>query len=85
MNHDFGSGVLGAIRAGVSHGAYCLGCCWALMAILVVVGLMSLPWMAVLTVLFVAEKNWRHGAGLSRVAGATAAIGGLAVIASVLI
>jgi predicted metal-binding membrane protein len=85
MNHDFTTGLVGALRAGVSHGAYCLGCCWALMAVLVVVGFMSLPWMAALTVLFVAEKNWRHGAGLSRIVGAGAAIGGLAVMASVLI
>jgi predicted metal-binding membrane protein len=79
MNHDFRTGALGAFRAGASHGAYCLGCCWALMAVLIVVGLMSLPVMAALTVLFVAEKNWRYGAGLSRVAGATAVVSGLAV------
>ncbi len=85
MNHDFRTGAPGAFRAGASHGAYCLGCCWALMAVLIVVGLMSLPVMAALTVLFVAEKNWRYGAGLSRVAGATAAVGGLAVVASALI
>jgi predicted metal-binding membrane protein len=85
MNHDFRTGAWGAFRAGASHGAYCLGCCWALMAVLIVVGLMSLPWMAALTVLFVAEKNWRYGAGLSRVAGATAVVGGLAVAASAVI
>jgi predicted metal-binding membrane protein len=85
MNHDFRTGALGAFRAGASHGAYCLGCCWALMAVLIVVGLMSLPVMAALTVLFVAEKNWRYGAGLSRVAGATAAVSGLAVVARALL
>jgi predicted metal-binding membrane protein len=46
---------------------------------------MSLPVMAALTVLFVAEKNWRYGAGLSRVAGATAAVSGLAVVARALL
>jgi predicted metal-binding membrane protein len=51
------------------------------MAVLVVVGLMSLPLMAALSVLFIAEKNWRYGAGLSRVAGATATLGGVAVFA----
>jgi predicted metal-binding membrane protein len=81
MNHDFRTGAPGAFRAGASHGAFCLGCCWALMAVLVVVGLMSLPLMAALSVLFIAEKNWRYGAGLSRVAGATATLGGLAVFA----
>jgi predicted metal-binding membrane protein len=81
MNHDFRTGALGSFRAGASHGAFCLGCCGALMAVLTVVGLMNLSWMAALTVIFIAEKNWRHGAGLSRIAGATAAIGGLAVVA----
>jgi predicted metal-binding membrane protein len=85
MNHDFRTGTAGAFRAGASHGAFCLGCCWALMAVFVVVGLMSLPWMAALTVLFVAEKNWRHGVGLSRVAGATLALAGVAVMTWVLV
>ena len=69
MSHDFDRGALGGLLAGASHGAFCLGCCWALMAILTVAGLMSLPWMAALSVLILAEKNWRHGVGLARVAG----------------
>lgn len=81
MNHDFRTGAVGSFRAGVSHGAFCLGCCWALMAVLTVVGLMSLPWMAVLTVIFFAEKNWRHGPGLARVVGATASLAGLTLVA----
>jgi predicted metal-binding membrane protein len=82
LNHDFDAGARRAFRAGASHGAFCLGCCWAVMAVLVVVGLMNLAWMAVLSVLFLAEKNWRHGAGLSKVAGATLALGGLFVVTS---
>ena len=85
MSHDFRTGAMGASRAGASHGAYCLGCCWALMAVLVAVGLMSLPLMAGLTVLFVAEKNWRYGWGLSRVVGATGAAAGLIVIGTALL
>jgi predicted metal-binding membrane protein len=81
LNHDFGGGWRRAFRAGASHGAFCLGCCWALMSVLVVVGLMNLAWMAALSVLFLAEKNWRHGAGLSRVAGGTFALAGLLVVA----
>src|SRR5207302_6640425 len=42
ISHDFGSGAKGAFRSGASHGLYCLGCCWALMTVLVLVGLMSL-------------------------------------------
>ena len=81
MSHDFGSGGKGAFRAGLRHGAYCLGCCWALMAVLVVVGLMNLVWMAVLAAIFLAEKNWRLGLLLSRVTGVAVALLGLAVIA----
>ena len=80
MSHDFGSGAIGAFRAGLSHGAYCLGCCWALMSILVVVGLMNLAWMALLALIFLAEKNWRHGVGLSRIAGTAVALLGLAIL-----
>jgi predicted metal-binding membrane protein len=49
------------------------------MAVLTVAGLMSLPWMAVLAVLILAEKNWRHGIGLSRVAGLGMVAGGVLV------
>ncbi len=80
MTHDFGGGTPGAFKAGLSHGAYCLGCCWALMAILVVVGLMNLVWMAALALVFLAEKNWRHGVLFNRVAGSAVALVGCAVL-----
>lgn len=69
MTHDFRRGGRGAFVAGLSHGAYCLGCCWALMTVLLVVGLMNLIWMAALAVVFLAEKNWNHGVALTRVVG----------------
>ena len=80
LTHDFGRGARGAFSAGVHHGAYCLGCCWALMAVLVVVGLMNLVWMAALALVFMAEKNWRRGVAVSRVTGALVAIFGAAVL-----
>ena len=80
LTHDFGGGSPAAARAGISHGLYCLGCCWALMAVLAVVGLMNLAWMAVIAVVFFLEKNWRHGVMLSRVSGAACVVLGLAVI-----
>ena len=82
MTHDFGSGAPGAVKAGVSHGAYCLGCCWALMAVLVVVGLMNLVWMAALALVFLAEKNWRQGVLVNRVVGTAVALLGCAVLLS---
>lgn len=78
--HDFGRGLGGTLRAGASHGAYCLGCCWALMAVLFTVGLMNLTWMAVLAVVFLAEKNWRHGVRLTRVVGTGVAVLGVVVL-----
>jgi predicted metal-binding membrane protein len=80
MTHDFGSGARGAFRVGVSHGLYCLGCCWALMAVLFVVGLMNLAWMAGIAVVFLAEKNWRRGVGLTYVVGVAVALLGVAVL-----
>jgi predicted metal-binding membrane protein len=79
-NHDFGAGPFNDFRAGVSHGAFCLGCCWALMAVLLVVGLMNLAWMAALAVVFLAEKNWKHGVGLTRIAGTVVAVLGIVVL-----
>jgi predicted metal-binding membrane protein len=79
--HNFGSGPWGALRTGLSHGLYCLGCCWALMAMLLVVGLMNLIWMAGVAVIFLAEKHWRRGALLATVVGVALVCLGLAVLA----
>jgi predicted metal-binding membrane protein len=46
----------GALRMGLSHGWYCIGCCWGLMAVLFVVGVMNLAWMAVLTLAILLER-----------------------------
>jgi predicted metal-binding membrane protein len=78
--HDFGSGLSGTLRAGVSHGLYCLGCCWALMAVLLVVGIMNLLWMAAIAAVFLAEKNWRYGDRLSKIAGTALVVYGIAAM-----
>jgi predicted metal-binding membrane protein len=80
MTHNFGSDTPGAYKAGLSYHAYCLGCCWALMTVLVVVGLMNLVWMAALALVFLAEKNWRHGPMLNRVVGTAVALLGCTVL-----
>ena len=56
-----------------------MGCCWALMSVLVVVGLMNQVWMIALAVIFLAEKNWRYGVALTRVAGVVLVSLGVAV------
>jgi predicted metal-binding membrane protein len=50
------SGRLGALRMGVIHGGWCVGCCWALMAALFALGVMSLGWMALIAALIAVEK-----------------------------
>ena len=80
MSHDFGTGSPGAVRAGMAHGAFCLGCCWALMAVLVVVGLMNLVWMAVIALVFFLEKNWRHGRALLLMVGPALVVLGVASV-----
>lgn len=66
------------LRVGVRHGAFCVGCCWGLMVVLLVVGIMSLVWMAAIAGVVLLEKAWRHGVGLSKVLGL--AIIGFAVL-----
>ena len=63
------SGAAGALGMGVRHGAYCLGCCWALMAVLFVVGVMNLLWVAALATLVLVEKVAPGGTIVARVAG----------------
>lgn len=70
----------GALRMGMAHGAFCVGCCWALFAVLIAVGTMNLLWMAALTALIVAEKNAPHGEHIARAAAAAmAALGGFLI------
>jgi predicted metal-binding membrane protein len=63
-------GVSGALRLGVKHGAWCVGCCWALMAGLFALGVMSVAWMAFVAALIAAEKTlpWRRAATLGTAA-----------------
>jgi len=63
-------GPTGAVRLGLLHGAYCLGCCWLLMALLFVVGVMNIAWVAALTLLVAAEKLLPGGQWIARIAGA---------------
>ena len=62
-------GTRGAFQMGLAHGAYCVGCCWALMALMFVGGVMNLVWIAMLAVLVLAEKIATPGPWLSRIVG----------------
>jgi predicted metal-binding membrane protein len=62
-------GRMGALRLGWHHGLYCLGCCWVLMGLLFVGGVMNLIWIAAITLFVLAEKVVPHGVGGGRLAG----------------
>jgi predicted metal-binding membrane protein len=71
----------GAFRMGLAHGAYCLGCCWVLMLLLFVTGVMNLAWVALIAAFVFAEKLLRAGRLLSRTAGAALVLAGVWVLA----
>src|SRR6266566_7861114 len=66
ITHAWRDGSVGALRLGVEHGAWCVGCCWALMVALFALGVMSIPWMAFVAALIAAEKllPWARGTSI---------------------
>ncbi|MBW3557974.1 MAG: DUF2182 domain-containing protein, partial [Actinobacteria bacterium] len=69
-----------ALRLGSSHGVYCLGCCWALMAVLVAMGTMNLAWMIGLAMLILLEKTSPRGEGMATIAAGLFLAVGVALI-----
>lgn len=79
------SGRLGAVRMGLRHSAYCIGCCWLFMVVLYVVGAMSLPWMGILSVAIFAEKVGSERFPVSRAIGVLLLVfGGFLAVRAVL-
>jgi predicted metal-binding membrane protein len=72
-------GASGALLMGVRHGLFCLGCCWALMLLLFVGGVMNLLWVAVIAGVVFIEKLLARGEWLRRAIG-LAAIAAAAVV-----
>jgi len=72
-------GARGAVSMGARHGIFCLGCCWAIMALALVVGMMDLRMMAVLMGVMVLETLTPSGAWLSRPIGVVLLLWGLAL------
>ena len=69
-------GIDGAVRLGISHGAYCLGCCWMLMTLLFVGGIMNVLWIAGLTLLVASEKLLSRGELVRRASAVALLLGG---------
>ena len=81
LAQHFRPGAAGAFRLGWRHGAYCLGCCWFLMALLFAGGIMNLVWIAGLAVYVLIEKVAPNGQLIARMAGAAMVLVGLWVAA----
>jgi predicted metal-binding membrane protein len=81
MHRWRGAGAFDALRLGVEHGAYCVGCCWGLMAVLVVAGAMNLIWVVLIALIVFVEKLMPFGERGAQLTGAGLAL--LAVLVAV--
>jgi predicted metal-binding membrane protein len=77
---EWREGTWGALVMGLRHGSYCVGCCWVLMALLFVAGVMNLLWVAVIAALVLVEKVLPRGELVGRVAGGVLVLAGLALL-----
>jgi predicted metal-binding membrane protein len=77
-------GTFGAVKMGLYHGMYCLGCCWAYFLLMVALGWMNLLWMGLFAGIIFGEKMWSRGIWVARAAGIGLAIVGVLVAAGML-
>lgn len=75
-------GKRGAVLMGVEHGSYCVGCCWILMALLFVAGVMNLLWVALIAGFVLLEKVVPQGELVGRIAGVLLCAAGLFILFS---
>jgi len=75
-------GLSGALNMGARHGAWCIGCCWALMASLFALGVMSLAWMAFVAALIALEKTLPWGRSITYATALLLLVLGIALIAT---
>lgn len=69
IQHPVGRGPGSGLRLGLHHGAFCVACCWALMAVLFAVGVMNLAWMGLLTLAIFIEKTHQRGPRIGQAIG----------------
>lgn len=81
LSQHWREGTLGGFLLGLRHGAFCVGCCWLLMTLLFVVGVMNLFWVAVLAAFVLIEKLFDRRGLLARVAGVAVAAWGISLLA----
>jgi predicted metal-binding membrane protein len=78
-------GTTGAVKMGIYHGLYCLGCCWPYFLLMVALGWMNLLWMALFAGVIFGEKVWSKGIWVARSAGVCLAIVGIMAIFGLII
>jgi len=76
-------GALGALASGARHGVFCFGCCWMLMVLLFVGGIMNLAWIAGIALLVLIEKTLPWGGWMGRATGAVLVVWGAVTLAFV--
>ena len=79
------SGTTGALKMGIYHGLYCLGCCWPYFLLMVALGWMNLLWMALFAGVIFGEKVWSKGIWIARCTGVGLAIVGIMAILGLII
>jgi predicted metal-binding membrane protein len=82
LSQHWRPGYRGALGMGVHHGVHCVGCCWFVMALLFVGGVMNLAWVAAIAAFVLVEKVLPFGPRVSQVAGVVAILAGGAFVAS---
>lgn len=82
ISTEWREGRAGAVRMGLKHGAFCVGCCWLLMALLFVAGVMNLAWVAALSVIVLMEKSLAAGPSIARASGVLFVAAGIYLIVS---
>ncbi|ELY54097.1 hypothetical protein C491_19917 [Natronococcus amylolyticus DSM 10524] len=78
-------GIVGAARMGWAFSRFCVGCCWALFALMVVAGSMNVLWMAVIALVLSLERTVPWGPQLARAVGVVAAVGGIVLLGFALV
>src|SRR6267154_524491 len=80
LGHAYKPGVWGGFRLGLYHGAFCAACCWALMLMQMVLGVMNLAVMAGVAAIIGTEKLWKRGPFLARLVGAVSIVAGVTLL-----
>lgn len=78
---DWRNGPGGAWWMGIKHGSYCIGCCWLLMLLLFVAGVMNMWWVGAISIFVLAEKLWPNGEQIARISGTLLFLWGATLLA----